>query len=555
MFKPNSNRAQPVPANKPEDSAGPTRLAQLWTEPSLETVQSMLTTAKRHIGNIVEQPFSVAGQEDLFQLCVTQQESTDPVWKFQRGSLSGLTEVWSLPSIDVDLIHSLVLSESTGQQSVDVISAASSKSQATTGSFSLGLGEGAAEGATAGEKGQKATGLSEMQRLLAKQKEGKSKSSSVSLEGDLEKVQLSAVLQSLSLTKMTGRLEIVGPDNGAEIYVVDGMPSHATTGDAVGDNAFIELLSWDSGKFKLYENERPTATTIKKRLEIMLMEGVALQDQHNYLKSQGLNLDAYLVQNHQNLSEMQFEQTVKRGPQVNMLTLKDLYLEIDGYTTLYDLLRRMPLTKAEWVPLLFNLTQVGLITLATEPPLQAKAIEARVVPNVKLDEIALSNALRPMKRTETEIFTYPIFQYFVKQEVARFEVDSKSFALIVFDLFIEKDSGLIPMPLASVKEALLRLKELIREIDSLGHFETLDYGLLLPQTTGRSATVVAQRIAEKLKATPIGALGTHPVNVCCGIAALPQDTKDPGGLMLAAAQAKKNARKNNLMIVEYKTMT
>jgi hypothetical protein len=235
--------------------------------------------------------------------------------------------------------------------------------------------------------------------------------------------------------------------------------------------------------------------------------------------------------------------------------LKDLYLEIDGYTTLYDLLRRLPLAKAEWVPLLFNLTQVGLLTLASEPPQQAKIVENRTAPDAKLDETAMIAALKPIQRAETEVFTYPLLQYFVKQELARFEVDSKAFALIVFDLFMEKDENLIPMPLSAVKIALQRVRELVRDIDTIGHYETLDYGLILPQTTGRSATVVAQRVAEKLKVEPIPGLGAHTVNVSFGIASVPQDTKSPGGLMLAAAEAKKNARKNNLMIVEYKTMT
>jgi hypothetical protein len=551
VFKPNSNRPQPVSANKPEENTGPTKLAQLWAVPSLEDLQGMLEATKRNSGTRVEQPFSVSGQDSLFQLCVSMTESADPVWKFQRGTLSGLTEVWTLPSIDLGLIHNLVLSESTGQQSVDVISASSSKSLSTTGTFSLGI----AEDREQVKESEKTTGMTEMQRLLSKQREVNNKIQAVSLEGDLEKLQLSAVLQSLSLTKMTGRLAIVGPDCGAEIYVVEGKPCHATTGDAIGDNALIELLSWDSGKFRLMENQRPTVTTVTKRLETMLMEGAALQDQYQHLKTLGLGLDTYLVQVHVNLSEMQFEQTVRQGPQVSMQMLKDLWVEIDGHTTLYDLLRRLPLTKAEWVPLLFNLTQVGLLTLAKEKPHVLKAPEARVAPHVKLDETAMLAALRPMQRTETEIFTYPILQYLVKQEVARFEVDSKPFALIVFDLFIEKDTGLSPVPLSAVKLAMQTLKELVREIDIIGHFETLDYAVVLPQTTGRSATIVAQRMAEKLKVARIEGLGTHLINACFGVAAVPQDTTDPGGLMLAAADAKKNARNSNLMIVEYKTMS
>ncbi|MBU6450954.1 MAG: DUF4388 domain-containing protein [Cyanobacteria bacterium REEB67] len=549
MFKPNSNRAQPVPS-KAKEPSGPKRLAQLWSEPNLDIISGLLAAAKKNDGIAIIQPFSVTDQDSLFQISVAIPQDSDPVWKFERGTLTGVSEVWSLPSIDIELIHNLVLSESTGQHSVDLISATSGMSRSSTGNIALGLSE------PSDEVDEKNKGDTEVKRSLGNQLEGPQKSgASVSLEGDLEKLQLSAVLQSLTLTKVTGRVEIQGSSGGAEIYIVDGTLCHATTGDAVGDNALIELLSWETGKFRLFENECPPATSIKKRLDSLLMEGAALLDQHNYLKSIGLSLDTFLVQAYRSLSEMQFEQTVQRGPQVNMQQLKDLYLEIDGYSTLYDLLRRLPLTRAEWVPLLFNLTQVGLITLATDAPVQAKVLENRVAPDIKLDETAMIAALRPLQRAETEIFTYPLFQYFVKQEVARYEVDAKSFALIVFDLLVEKEGTLMPMPLQGVKVALQRIKELIREVDALGHFETLDYGLLLPQTTGRSATVVAQRIAERLRSSPMPGLELMTLNISFGIAAVPQDTKSPGGLMQAAAEAKRNARKNKLLLVEYRTMS
>jgi hypothetical protein len=110
---------------------------------------------------------------------------------------------------------------------------------------------------------------------------------------------------------------------------------------------------------------------------------------------------------------------------------------------------------------------------------------------------------------------------------------------------------LVPMPVSAVRMAMQRLKEPIQEIDIIGHFETLDYGLLLPQTTSRSATVVAGHRSEKLKVTPIQRLGTKPVNAGFGVVAARQDRMDSGGLMPRAMDAKKRwAGENNLIIVE-----
>jgi hypothetical protein len=144
-----------------------------------------------------------------------------------------------------------------------------------------------------------------------------------SLEGDLEKLNLPAVLQSLALSKMTGRLGIASAFGGADIFLVEGNPVHATTGETKGDHAIIETLLWPSGKFKFFEQEKCADYTLTKRLENLLMEGLTLLDQHNYLKNAGLNMDTYLKQAYSNLSEMQFEQLASRGAPVNMATQKD----------------------------------------------------------------------------------------------------------------------------------------------------------------------------------------------------------------------------------------
>ena len=153
--------------------------------------------------------FSVNEQDTLYQISVVLPENADPIWTFYTGTLRGLTEKWALPSIDIELILNLVLSECTGQRSVDLISATSGMSRSSTGNITLGVSETVEEAAAAAQ-GAKPSATSEMQRLLAQQKEARAKPSSISLEGDLQKVELSAVLQSLTLTKMTGRLELTG---------------------------------------------------------------------------------------------------------------------------------------------------------------------------------------------------------------------------------------------------------------------------------------------------------------------------------------------------------
>jgi len=556
MFKPNSNRGpQAAPQSVPKNIAGPLRLPQLWNPPAFEDIAALLSAAQEEGARMVELPFSVPGADNLFQIKCVQPDNGDAEWTFSSGALTGLTQIWAIPCIDLQLIHSLVLSESTGKDSVDLISA-SSFNRSTTGSIALpsaDLPEQSTSQTLSGAsnllQGLAANGAADSGRVLLPEVVGEPQQQA-SLEGDLQKLNLPAVLQSLSLSKMTGRLGIASTFGGADLFIVEGSPVHATTGDTKGDHAVLEMLLWPSGKFKFFEQEKCTDYTLTKRLENLLMEGLSLLDQHNYLQSAGLNMDTILLQAYRNLSEMQFEQMASRGAPVSMALQKDFYMEVDGTTSLYELLLRMPLAKADWVPVVYNLVSVGLVRLSNDVP----KVKAAELIDKDLDEQAIVAAIRPLHRSETGIFSYPVFQFFVKNELARHETDAKPFTLIVFDLLVEKN-GQAAMPLSAAKVALERIEGLKRPIDILGHFETFDFALLLPQTAARSGAIVAQRILERVNAQAIPGIENLTINMAFGIASCPQHSKTAGTLLAAATEAKRQARKTSIAIVEYKAMT
>lgn len=566
MFKPNSNRGpQAAPQSQSQSSTSPKnlsalRLPQLWNAPAFEDIASLLNAAQKESNRMVELPFSVPGNDNLFQIKVLQPENGDPEWTFSSGSLTGLTQVWAIPCIDLQLIHSLVLSESTGKDSVDLISA-SSFNRSVTGNIALPSADVPEQSTSQTMSGAAnllqglSTGTTDSPNLrtnnLTAPEVVAEPQQQASLEGDLQKLNLPAVLQSLSLSKMTGRLGIASTFGGADLFIVEGNPVHATTGDTKGDHAVLEMLLWPTGKFKFFEQEKCTEYTLTKRLENLLMEGLSLLDQHNYLKAAGLTMDTLLLQAYRNLSEMQFEQMASRGAPVSMALQKDFYMEVDGTTSLYELLLRMPLAKADWVPVVYNLVSVGLVRLTNDVP----KTKAAALMDKDLDEQGILTAIRPLHRSETDIFSYPVFQYFVKNELARHDTDAKPFTLIVFDLLVDRPNGQQSMPLGAAKIALDRIKGLKRPIDIIGHFETFDFAVLLPQTAARSGAIVAQRILERVNATPIPGLENGVINMAFGIAACPQHSKSAGTLLAAAAEAKKLARKTSIAIVEYKAMT
>lgn len=557
MFKPNLGRgSQSQNQSNQRDAntaSGPLKLPQLWNAPTLDNMSSLLSAAQKRKGFPVEQPFSVDGNNKLFQLHVLVSANGDPHWTLLSGDFSGLSTNWTLPSIDLQLVHNLVVSESSGTSSVDMISDKAEQARSKTGNFAMPQREAAEEppsqhisqtisigGSLSGVGTQRDSGRLESTQQAA-------------LEGDLEKLALPAVLQSLNLGKKTGRLGIGGAEGGAEVFMQAGEPIHAITGDLGGDKAMVEMLTWTSGKFKFFENELSAdgSVTVSKRLDSLIIESMGYLDQLNYLKSIGLTMETFLRQAYPNLSEAQFEQMASRGTGFDLQMQKDFFIEIDDQTNLFDLLRRTPLTRQEWVPIIYNLLQVGLVQLANQAN-QATAPQV-IEPTYQLDESAIANAMKSLMRPETEVFNYPVLQYFVKQELSRYERDGKAFSLMVFDLMMDKEGGIAEfIPTGQAKALLHRIKGVKREIDVLAHFETFDYGLLLPQTGSKSAVVVAQRILERIKSSPVPGIESYPLNICFGIAAIPQDCKSVGGLLNLASEAKKNARKNNLVISEYK---
>src|SRR5262249_27887456 len=133
------------------------------------------------------------------------------------------------------------------------------------------------------------------------------------LEGDLKNLQVPNLLQSINLAKMTGKLDVRSKSENADVYFQDGVPTHASVKDTTGDAALIELITWRNGEFRFWPDEKTHDRTVTRRLDSMLMEGVALLDQHNYLETAGLKLESCLVKKNAMISEEEFAARVAKG--------------------------------------------------------------------------------------------------------------------------------------------------------------------------------------------------------------------------------------------------
>jgi Domain of unknown function (DUF4388) len=182
--------------------------------------------------------------------------------------------------------------------------------------------------------------------------------------GDLSKVAASQLVLSIHANQMTGCLRFLGDgEQQGEIYFAAGEPVHAVAPGTQGDNGFIDLLTWQKGKFSFLFSEGSEQTTISKNFEQLLAAAKNVSDQVRALQFAGISLESKLIRKQMLSSEAEFEQLLaSRGVPVDMAMQKQLFLGADGTVSTLQILRHIPLARAQYIALLYNLVVCDLIT-------------------------------------------------------------------------------------------------------------------------------------------------------------------------------------------------
>lgn len=357
------------------------------------------------------------------------------------------------------------------------------------------------------------------------------------LEGDLSNLQMPTLLQSINMGKMTGRLDLQSGGELAVLYFKEGLPIHCQLRNSEGENAIIEAIGWDEGEFKFYVESPYHRETIKKRLDLLLMEGAALIDQSKFLKEIGVNLDSYLVRNHADITEQLFEEMVSRGAAAEMNLQKMLYQLIDNESTLEDLLRLRPMPKPRWVPVIFNLVTCSLVSFS-DRPLHQDGQEAVAE---EIDWPAIQAFEDSIKIAETGFLTYPAFVYHLEREYERFERFQHPFTLMILEVSIKEELSETKDPKVLQDRAVLgqlstRIEKLKRKTDIAGHFGENQFALLLLETEGEAGRNFASRLAEAIAMNPFTTDRVEVVRltVSLGVASVPETCRDLGRLISLA---------------------
>lgn len=501
------------------------RLPKLQTILNDTDLQFLLQEAGTRRGTLIELPFLSGAQ--TFMLTVKYTADQGAVWTYYRGDDDRAQMLWQHPTGDTNLVLNLCAVE-TGQPSVGY---------SATGMLS----EQNEMMKSASKQSQTAHELDQVSQSQTSTLVGAPIGKTASLEGDLSNMQVPTLLQSISMSKMTGCLRLTDPTGMCSIWFEDGTPMHAETAEATGDQAIVESITLEEGEFHFYPNEKAPEHTVKRRVDSLLMEGVTLLDQNKFVKEQGLKPQSYLVRTNDRITEAEFEAALTKGAPLNLDVQKQFYSLVDNGSTLMDLLRRMPMIKNEWVPVMFNLLSCRLVTLSDTPPQGVHVVPVLNLPKYDIDRAGIQGVVRSLSRQETGIFSYPAFLFLLEQEFMKSAALGLPLSVIVFEPKLRQGETFAPMPMQFVKELLHRIESAKRNFDVLGHFETFDFAMFLPNTQTKTAKVFAARLLEVLSTDPVVPKQLGQAYLMCGIACAPEDTMELPSLLSAAREAKRRS--------------
>jgi hypothetical protein len=97
--------------------------------------------------------------------------------------------------------------------------------------------------------------------------------------GAITSVQLTDLIQLLCLSHANILVRVKSKQGDGSIYVRAGRVRHAQTGMVKGEEAFFQMLQWESGRFETLPLPEDETTTIDKPLEHLIIESIRLRDE------------------------------------------------------------------------------------------------------------------------------------------------------------------------------------------------------------------------------------------------------------------------------------
>jgi len=101
------------------------------------------------------------------------------------------------------------------------------------------------------------------------------------IQGRLEEMSVTELMQSLEMGQKTCRLTLRRNGDQAELYFSAGQCKHAQLGATEGDSVAYQVINWPDGEFEIEFGATPNRQTITMSTTGLLMEAMRLMDEAN----------------------------------------------------------------------------------------------------------------------------------------------------------------------------------------------------------------------------------------------------------------------------------
>jgi GGDEF domain-containing protein len=534
------------------------QLEPLAKSPRSEDLQKLLKAAQ--IGNQAQQAIVLPGNPKFVikvqirragsgGLGRARAGNEDPIWTL----LDSNSTLWEYGTSDLELISNLV------EEAVYATSAQSAPSDLgptftgeqpvlanprTSGSFAQDLATSALASMPAtNQTVNSQPGVRSDARTATLIEQQSSTNSGMQLSGNLSELGVFELIQTISVAKMTGRLDITNGLQSVEVFFEEGAPRRASfrsdsmtavVKELSGEEVIIEGMTWKTGFFQFNSAMKSSERSPMRRLDLLLMEGAALRDYLDSIETLGLTEDSVPVRL-TSPSEAEFEQALESSVPVDMQLQKSLYMAFDGKKTLADVVNDSGIGKTVWLPIIFNLSKSGLVGLKVSTSVSNNPGELTQSPVVKE---AVKEAYQQLFRTDTGLMSYHLFLHLLEVEYQRALKLRLPFSLILFS--VQKTEGFNNEQLSSedlkLVSAIVRAQ--IEPFDYVGHYQTLDIGVLLPHRPAASARECANKIVHEFN-TQLAQSGSSVRFVwSVGIGCVPEDGIKLDGVIAKAEKEK-----------------
>jgi GGDEF domain-containing protein len=366
--------------------------------------------------------------------------------------------------------------------------------------------------------------------------------------GELESISITRLIREITSRKLTGKLEVSSMNDLAIVYIQDGIPVDATAGDAVGDEAMIELLTWGSGQYSFESRVLRNSHTVYQSIESLLAQSRQLSEQVSYLQGAGMLPTSTLIADPANSIRPDFS----ADGSIDKESLEGFFQALDGRHSIEDMLRTLQISRIKIVYLIYTLATQNLVRICNDnTPREKLVLQPRAI-----DTAAIQSVMMSLRRAETGMFIFPAFLYFLEQEFFRSYRARAWFSVAVFEMAetYQQDGELKSRPLAgeAILEAVMRISRVKRHVDLLSHYDGQDYALLLPNTKASGSRTFCNRVVRALLEKPLPGVPTEQLSVKIGAASIPEDFKELSSLLGAAELALSHARSTGQNVVLYR---